>query len=167
MAALTWLERYSGQSTDELISLEPICRLESIILAFEEALDQKAFRDGEGALSYEERVIVAIEALEREVNNGGYRQFFINSSAEYLPIVIDALLRIQCPATAALTRRAVETLGLTELGREAVQNRIQVQDAKRDSALNEIDSLYYKSSEHIAARLFAFIKDNRSKITLP
>jgi Domain of unknown function (DUF4375) len=166
MPALTWLESYSGQSTDELISLESVCRVESIILAFEEALEQKAFREGEGALSYEERVIVAIEALEREVNNGGYRQFFINSSAEYVPIAVDALLRIQCPAAAALTRRAIETLGLSELRREVVQNRIQGQDTKRDSALNDIDNLYYKSPEHIAARLFAFIKDNRSKIKL-
>jgi len=38
MAALKWLDRYSAESTDELIALENEYRLDSIVLAFEEAL---------------------------------------------------------------------------------------------------------------------------------
>ncbi len=35
-------------------------------------MDQKLVRFGEDKLTSEERIILAIEALEREVNNGGY-----------------------------------------------------------------------------------------------
>ena len=80
MVALKWLDRYSGESTDTLIALENEYRLDSIVLAFEEALDQKTARSGTDSLTAEEHVILAVEALEREVNNGGYSQFFFNSS---------------------------------------------------------------------------------------
>jgi hypothetical protein len=39
-------------------------------------------------LTDEERIILDIEALEREVNNEGYARFFVNSSKEFAPIII-------------------------------------------------------------------------------
>jgi len=70
MAVLKWLDRYSGESTEELIALENEYRLDSIVLAFGQGLYQKAARSGIEPLTAEEHVVLAIEALEREVNNG-------------------------------------------------------------------------------------------------
>jgi hypothetical protein len=90
------LKAYDGQTTDELLSLEGKCRTDSLVIAFEQAVDQKAARLGETSLANEERVILAVEALEREVNNGGYAQFFQNSSREYASMIVNALRRIGC-----------------------------------------------------------------------
>jgi hypothetical protein len=38
---------------------------------------------------------MAVESLEREVNNGGYDQFFVNA-AEYTPVIADSLSAIGC-----------------------------------------------------------------------
>jgi hypothetical protein len=84
-----WLGGYSGQSVEELLSLEVTHRCDSLVLAFEEAIGQKAQRDGVRGLTTEERVVLAVEALEREVNNGGYDQFFINASREFAPTIGD------------------------------------------------------------------------------
>jgi hypothetical protein len=65
-----FLEGYSGQSTDQLLSLEADYRTDSLVLAFEQAIIQKAERNGVKSLSDEERIVLAVEALEREVNNG-------------------------------------------------------------------------------------------------
>lgn len=64
-----FLAGYSGQTTDELIALASNYRIDSIVLAFEQALDQRSLAR---ELTVEESWILAIEALEREVNNGGY-----------------------------------------------------------------------------------------------
>ena len=101
MTDLKWLDQYTGQTTDELIALEGEYRTDSLVLAFEQALDQKTARAGTEELTAEERVVLAVEALEREVNNGGYGQFFTNDSNEYTPIIVDALMRIGCGDTAA------------------------------------------------------------------
>ena len=46
MSDLKWFDQYSGQSTDELIALEGQYRTDSLLLAFEEALQHKASRIG-------------------------------------------------------------------------------------------------------------------------
>src|SRR5947209_20339717 len=63
-----WLDAYAGQSTDELIALRGEYRTDSLVVAFEEAVMQKAARLGAGALSMEENAILRVEALERDVN---------------------------------------------------------------------------------------------------
>src|SRR6266849_547049 len=110
MPELQWLDGYNGESVDDLIALEGKYRTDSLVLAFEEALDKKAARLGDAKLSDEERVILAIEALEREVNNGGYDQFFVNSSREYAPIIVNALRRIGCPKVAEITQKALKIM---------------------------------------------------------
>jgi hypothetical protein len=156
MADLQWLDGYGGQTVDELIGLERKHVTSSLVLAFEQALHQKAARVGASKLSEEERVILAVEALEREVNNGGYDQFFVNTP-EYAPIIVDALRRIGCPKTAEITDRAVK----------AVQRAPIYEDNKeRDDALGDCDSLYCEGPEYIGEGLFAFIKANRANIEL-
>lgn len=71
MPELHWLDGYSGQTIDELIALEGKYRIDSLVLAFEQMVDQKIARDGADNVADEEFVILAVEAMEREVNNGG------------------------------------------------------------------------------------------------
>lgn len=165
-AADRFLDKYSGQTTDELIALASEYRVDSIVLAFEEALSQKASRLGKNALSQEEQVILVVEALEREVNNGGYHQFFINTP-EYAAAVVDALTRIECPATAELTKAAIDALGLEgEPTAEAIEPVIYKENEERDRKLCKLDGEYYEGTENIAGQLFEFIKANQDQIGL-
>lgn len=166
MAADRFLDKYAGQTTDELIALASEYRLDSIVLAFEEALSQKVSRLGKNALSQEEQVILVVEALEREVNNGGYHQFFINTP-EYAAAVVDALTRIQCPATGELTKAAIDALGLEgEPTAEAIEPVISKENEERDRKLCQLDGEYYEGTENIVGRLFEFIEANQDKISL-
>jgi hypothetical protein len=154
-----WLE-YSGESAGQLLSLEGKYRTDSLVLAFEQAINQKAEREGMPSLTDEERIVLAVEALEREVNNGGYDQFFVNSSREFAPTVVGALQRIGCKKTATITQRAIKGLGTSDLTAEAIDAAMAGDDEQRLAKLNRCDHSYYKSAEPIAERLFAFIKAN-------
>ena len=55
-----FLESYSGQTTGQLIELEARYRTDSIVLAFEQAIQQAA---GKRALSKEETAVLAVEAI--------------------------------------------------------------------------------------------------------
>jgi hypothetical protein len=161
---LQWLDGYRGESVDELIALEGKYRTDSLVLAFEQAMDQKAARIGEDELTAEERIILAIEALEREVNNGGYGQFFVNSSREYAPIIVDALRRISCPKTAEITQNALKIVQKTPMSEEEIENGTWEENEERQDALGECDSHYFERPENIEESLFAFIKANRARI---
>ncbi|OGP61421.1 MAG: hypothetical protein A2V67_02005 [Deltaproteobacteria bacterium RBG_13_61_14] len=167
MKELKWLDQYSGESVEELIALEGKYRIDSLVLAFEQALDQKEARAGANQITAEERVIQAIEALEREVNNGGYSQFFLNSSREYAPIIVEALTRISCPKTAEITRRAIAALGISGSFTEAaIAEVMEAESSEREEKLEQCDNEYFQSGESIETGLFQFIKTNRDKINL-
>jgi hypothetical protein len=156
-----FLQNYSGESVAELIELASRYRVDSIVLAFEEAISRKK------NISDTERTILAVEALEREVNNGGYDQFFTNSSNEFAPIIVEALKRVGCARTAEITQKAIDALGISGgITREAVESAMEDEDQQRTERLSECDDLYYEGEEPIAERLFAFIKNKRNSIKL-
>jgi hypothetical protein len=164
MPDLQWLDAYRGESVDELIGLEGRYHTASLVLAFEQAMDQKSARVGENKLTVEERIILAVESLEREVNNGGYGQFFANLSREYAPIIVDALRRIGCPKTAEITQKAVRIVEKTPITEEEIENGSWEENEDRQNLLGDCDSHYFERPENIEESLFAFIKVNRAKI---
>jgi hypothetical protein len=54
-----------------------------------------------------QRVFSSIWAVESEVNNGGFSQYFLNDSCETAAFVAEALDTIGAPRTADICRRAV------------------------------------------------------------
>jgi hypothetical protein len=155
-----FLDRYKGQSTEELLALEGKFRTDSLVLAFEEAIQRKA----RSSISPEELHVLAVEGLEREVNNGGYGQFFANSSSEFAPVIEAALRAIDCPKTADITRDAVAALRVERLTAAAVTAAARHDDQTIQQALGECDERYFASGEPIADRLFRWIAANRDRI---
>jgi len=160
---LLWLDGYSGQTVEELLALAERYRVDSLVLAFEQAIGQKLVREGRQGLSEEERVVLAVEALEREVNNGGYEQFLMNSSQEFTPIIGDSLERIGCRKTATITQTALEAFPHRR-GEDIGNNTADDQRLRKQ--LSQCDDLYYKMGEAIAEGLFAFIENNKANIRL-
>jgi hypothetical protein len=142
-----FLDRYSGQTTAELISLEANYRVDSLVLAFEQAIQNKPFAE----LSLSERFVLAVEAMEREVNNGGWDQFFFNTENQYDAYLNNALEAIGCPETAAVALDALDTYNG---GADADE-------------FEELDNRYYALTEPIAERLFRYVADHQGEILLP
>ncbi len=160
-----YLTEYAGQSLDDLIALQAAYRLDSLVMAIEQAIGAKALREGDAALSDAEGIVLAVQALQREMNNGGYWQFFVSSAAEFVPWIVGALARIGCPQTAEATAKAIQACGLTDsMTAEQVAATVQDREVSEQQALN---TAYFGSGEDVTARLFEFIKANREAIRIP
>jgi hypothetical protein len=159
---LEFFDGYHGESTEQLLGLEGSYRIDSLVCAFEQAIMEVATRR---PISTEERAVLAVEALEREVNNGGYHQFFSNSSLEFVGVIEQALVTIGCQETARITLDAIAALEVTE---EITGSRVEaaIVDAGADvlEALECCDKRYYANPEPIADLLFAWIKQNQAAI---
>ena len=168
MDNLEWFEGYNEQTLDELIELEGKYRTDSLICAIEEALQNKAYEKGMESLSPEELIVLAIEAFEREVNNGGYLQFFSNESREFAPMIVEFLDRIGCPRTAKLSEEALNALGMDDsITVDAILEAVGDDNAERDSLLEDCDQRFYSEvNEDIAGQLLEFVKQQREKIAL-
>jgi Domain of unknown function (DUF4375) len=106
-----------------------------------------------------QKVFSSIWALESEVNNGGFSQYFLNNSCEMAPFVAEALDSIGAPRTADICRRAITTVfpaGLpispdgisaaaTEFSDEVMQN------------LGSLDNEFFAYPHSLTDLLFAFV----------
>ena len=154
---------YDGQTAAELLACKHSHNIYSLMWEFEQGVRAKRDQHGHESLTNAEWLILAIMALNCEVNNGGYQQFFFNSSREFVPIVIDCLLRIQCHATAAITEKAIAALGLTELSGDTAREAIYMEDPVRDEILHYCDREFYKLVE-IGPKLFSFLEAHQDEI---
>ena len=155
--------QYSGQSMDELLACGETHRIDTIAMAFDEAICQRSNAFGLLVLSPEEQNIVAVNALEREVNNGGYHQFFLNEG-QCAPIIVDALREIGCPKTATITEEAIDAMRLPRLTMEEIDKVIADENDARDKILSDCDDRFLDYTEDISGQLFAYIKHNRDAI---
>lgn len=156
-----WLDEAGGQSIEQLIQLEKTHRIDSIVVAIESALMEKA------EVTESEKVVLAVEAMEREVNNGGFHQFFLNASDEYAPILVFALEQIGAPKTAEIADRAAKTLGAES---DWPSERYELAASRANNAilaeLGACDDEFYASGEAISELLFEFVKLNKFDIDL-
>jgi len=159
MTELAWFDG-EADSLDQLLEQAGSYRIDSLVVAIEEALLAKE------NLSPAERVVVAVEALEREVNNGGYNQFFLNE-AEQVPYIIDSLTAAGCPNVAAITAEAIAVLDPQPgSSAEDISNAAAQMEESDDERLSVLDQRFYEYPDPIADRLFAYIAAHRDEITL-
>jgi len=157
---------YSGETTGELLGYPAQGQRDLLVRAFEEGLQRKILRTGERALSKEERTVLAVRALDREVGNGGYDQFFRNSSNKFVPEIVQSLTRIGCRRTAKITQRAINALHSGPLTVARIKAAMQKTSEDRERELERCDELFYGTPQGIPSRLYAFIKANSRRIRL-
>jgi hypothetical protein len=158
---------YTGQTTADILSHLDTHSEFSLLSAFRWGIQAKSRAlGGEDKLTDEERLVLAVLALESEVNNGGYRQFFWNSSRRFTPTIVASLRRIDCERTAALTAKAIEVLGLSAVTLQAVEREIQREDEARDAQLNVFDREFYTFNE-TTDKLLRFVVEQQAKIDVP
>ena len=82
------------------------------VVAMTEHLDNKTqYGEDMSALSEAERIFYITQTLEMEVNNGGFSQFFYNSSGNFSNELVGAFTAIGANATAAICQKAISAFG--------------------------------------------------------
>jgi hypothetical protein len=157
-----FLDRYGGQTLSELLVMADTYRVESIILAIEEALRRKPVDE----LSAVERIVLAVVAVEREVNNGGYNQFFLNEP-DFAHEVADSLDQIGCAETARISRDAVAGLGIQpDWTADQISSVAADATDEQDARLGELDDEFFAYPDPITDRLLAYIRQHGANISL-
>ena len=106
-----------------------------------------------------QKVFSSIWAVESEVNNGGFSQYFLNSSCETASFVSEALETIGAPKTANICRRAIAAAfpsGLPEdpdyISSAAADFSDEIMDA-----LEPLDNEFFEYPHNLTDLLFAYV----------
>lgn len=132
-------------------------------------LMEKIEKSGMETLSDEERYFYAAYELDNEVNNGGYLQYFDNSSGDLAYLVIDALQSICSSKVLKITKEALDIYGKTPSKKqeERAKEIIRITNNYEDNIWDKCDSHFYEiEDENIGALLMDYVDSNKDKIEL-
>ena len=125
--------------------------------------------DGFDGLSHPQELYFAIGCLEGDVYNGGFHQYFFNSSGSYYAYAEEGLIAIGASQTLELLQNAKHVLFASDAmpvkitdRRKALQDLLKTQSetAKSSQELDDLDSRYWRDAESIDARMKVFARDH-------
>ena len=134
-------------------------------LLLEEAIEGKIKTAGPAKMTGVELIVLSVLALDREVNNGGYKQFFSNSSRRFAPMIVNHLFIIGCTAIADITQEALDSLDLPKLSVSAIEAALKTESEKRDRMLNRCDLAFYEKPSPFG-QLFSYVKTHQDGIQI-
>lgn len=105
--------------------------------------------------------------LEMEVNNGGFDQFFFNSSSELKDETYEGFLKIKAIKHAELLKQASKIYySKVEIPKD-IENAADIEDfieSFKSNKLNELDDLFYNIDENLSELRIRWIRENMDKV---
>lgn len=120
-------------------------------------------RDGFRALTPPEQVAYCVDALEREVNNGGFQQFFWNSSGDTAVETLRALEALGATEAARLVTRALAVFpdARPPADREARIALLETLPAEATATWSDLDDAFYRYPDDLTALMREYVRANR------
>lgn len=149
-------------SMDEIWEIEDV---NSFIVELTDHVMQKCeYGDNTGSLSNPERIFFITQVCEMEVNNGGFAQFFFNSSGNLASELVSAFQEIGAPKTAEICGTALNAFG-QELPFDWEERRElldKLASDEIDRILSECDDAFYRYEEDLNALNYAYVLQNKA-----
>lgn len=142
----------------------------SILIALSESEQAKFGKEDFALQSLPQKVFSAIWAVESEVNNGGFSQYFLNSSAQSASFVADALETIGAPETAGICKRAIAAAFPSGLPQTEEIIRSVAADFSDEilEKLEPLDQEFFAYPHNLTDLLFAYVSEHPEEFgTLP
>jgi len=130
-----------------------------ILIALSESDKTKFGKEDFITQSVPQKVFSSIWAVESEVNNGGFSQYFLNSSCETAGFVTMALETIGAPNTADLCRRAITAAfpdGLPS-NPETIRSLASDFSDEIEDKLDALDREFYRYPHDLTQLLFSYV----------
>jgi len=146
--------RHRGKATDQELD----ANIGFILLDKEE-------RKGLASFTQAERFVYAIEGMQREVNNGGWNQFFFNSSGALAFDLVPALEAMGSKQNLSIARRAVELFGKpASLGEDdRAKHLVKITKDSEENPWEKLEDEFYQAPEDLEAMIIEFIARNQAE----
>ena len=134
----------------------------NFVVAMTEHLNNKTqYGEDMSALSEAERIFYITQTLEMEVNNGGFSQFFFNSSGDFANEVVSAFEKIGATKTAEICKTAVSIYGESVPLDRDERESLLIDNDEVDDILNDCDNAFFEYEDDLTALNYQFIINNK------
>ena len=163
MGLFDFFKKKSNKPDFEKLFLEK--ESEKAIMEIDEWLNEiTQYGQNLSKLNLSQQIVIIIENLEREINNGGFNQFYLNSSGNYANETVDYLKKIGANKTAEIVKRANAEWPNNQVPKDRTERQIVLEriEEKADPIWENCDQDFYKYPDHITDLLLDFVKKNKT-----
>jgi len=156
----------NAQTEFDLEKVLKIERRDMVVMKIDTYLNSKSeYGENIEKLNPSQRTFLFVENLEREINNGGFNQFYFNSSGDFSQETVNALLEIGAKKTAEIVKKANSEFknGTVPKDRIERQNELELIEEKAEENWNKCDLEFYEYQDNLTELLIAFVIKNKSE----
>lgn len=123
-----------------------------------------AYGDEMETLTEPQQLFYYIQCLEREVNNGGFNQYFINSSGKFAHQTIQSLKRIGANTTANILQKAIDQFPDKKIPQDRDERNELVEqiEATANEVWNELDQQFYQYADDLNTLNLHYVKQHKA-----
>lgn len=155
----------SAQTEFDLDKILKIEQRDMIVMEIDSYLNIKSnYGEKIDKLNDSQKTFLLIENLEREINNGGFNQFYFNSSGDFANETVDALIKIGANKTAEIVKKANSEFNNGTVPKDRRKRHIELEkiEEKAEEKWDNLDTQFYKYEDNLTELLIAFVLKNKS-----
>lgn len=107
---------------------------------------------------------ITIKCFDNEIQNGGLCQFFVNSSRDYAPYVVESLDRIKAVETSQMFQKFIEEnqIDLNDLSSFIISDVDEFETQNKRYPFDSFDDKYYENyvNENLQDLLADYVRNN-------
>ena len=127
--------------------------------------DLCSYGDNMEILSEPQKQFYYNQCLEREVNNGGFNQYFYNSSGDFAHQTIQSLKAIGAYKTSEILQKAIDQFpeGKVPTDREERIELVEQIEEEANEIWEELDQQFFQYSDDLSTLNLNFVKNHKAE----
>ncbi|MDB4048463.1 DMP19 family protein [uncultured Polaribacter sp.] len=118
-------------------------------------------KDNFSNLNEFEKTFIYLDVLEDNVTNGGFIQFFFNSSGQFTHEVFQAYLTIKAENTVDILTKAIYLFPVIPVPKNLrIRQQILMEKNTNIDLWDELDTQFYKYEDNIISLTLAYVRNN-------
>ena len=118
-------------------------------------------KDNFSNLNEFEKTFIYLDVLEDSVTNGGFIQFFFNSSGQFTHEVFQAYLTIKAENTVDILTKAIYLFPVIPVPKNLrIRQQILMEKNTNSDLWDELDTQFYKYEDNIISLTLAYVRNN-------
>lgn len=124
-----------------------------------------SYGDEMDKLNEEQKLFYYNQCLEREINNGGFNQYFFNSSGDFAHQTVQSLRTIGADKTADILQKAIDQFPEKNVPQDRTkrQEKLEQIAEKADPAWEELDQSFFAYEDDLNALNIEFVRKNKDR----
>jgi hypothetical protein len=116
-------------------------------------------------LTEEQKQFYYNQCLEREINNGGFNQYFFNSSGDFAHQTVQSLIKIGAKKTADILQKAIDQFPDTNVPQDRTERQELLKQIEEEAnpIWEELDQKFFAYEDNLNALNIKFVENNKGK----